>query len=815
MTEALGIRSQSQAGLSAARPGVCAVERCGLPAGAAGRESEPQATISGPGRDNGNRRRGGARRTRVLSRAGRSRATGQPRPKDDRLHRTSRLRLGAAPVWVTVALLLAAPASAAAYVGPGAGFAFVSSLLIILVTTLLAVLTLLTWPIRWVVQRIRGSRALGAARARRVVVLGLDGQDPELTERFLAEGLLPNFARLRERGTFSPLQTTLLAESPVAWTSFQTGCNPGKHRIFDFLVPNRASHLPELGSARVDPPARSLRLGPFRIPIGKPRISAGRRSVPFWKVLGDHGIFSTILRVPITFPAEPFGGVLLSAMSVPDLRGTQGTYTYFTSDPADVERLSATMQSGELLRLTVDGGTARATITGPENPVRDDAGAIELPLEVRPATDGPGATLTVGGSAYTLERRRYTPWIPLGFRAAPGVTVHGIVRFYLLESTPHVKLYMTPINIDPDRPALPISHPFTYAVYLSKTQGRYATLGLAEDTSALNEGVVDEDAFLDLTWQIHDERERMFFDALEKTARGAVVCVFDVTDRLQHMFFRHLDERHPANRGRDTSRHRDAIRTLYTKMDDLVGRTMAQLGDDDVLIVMSDHGFKPYRRSVNLNSWLYTHGFLALRNGGPTGKDMFHDVDWSKTKAYAVGFGGIYLNLAGREARGIVAPGAEAAGVKRAIRDGLKALYDEQEGTHPVREVYDATEVYSGPYVAEAPDLIVGCRPGHRVGWLSVTGGVSEDELEDNVRPWSGDHNFNPPDVPGMLFCNRRIAAAMPDIRDIGPTVLDLFGVPVPPHCDGAPLLPAVPSRAAPAPAAAPAAAARQAESGS
>ena len=724
--------------------------------------------------------------------------------------------IGSARWWLAAAiLLLAAPAPALAYVGPGAGFAFVSSLLIILVTTLLAILTLLTWPIRWVVQRIRGSRALGAARARRVVVLGLDGQDPELTEQFLAEGLLPNFAKLRERGTFSPLQTTLLAESPVAWTSFQTGCNPGKHRIFDFLVPNRASHLPELGSARVDPPARSLRLGPFRIPIGKPRISAGRRSVPFWKVLGDHGIFSTILRVPITFPAERFGGVLLSAMSVPDLRGTQGTYTYFTSDPADVERLSGTMQSGELVRLAVDGGTAGASITGPDNPVREGGGAIELPIEVRPAEEGPGATLTIGGATYDLERRTYTPWIPLGFRAAPGVTVHGIVRFYLLESAPHVKLYMTPINIDPDRPALPVSHPFTYAVYLSKTQGRYATLGLAEDTSALNEGVVDEDAFLDLTWQIHEERERMFFDALEKTARGAVVCVFDVTDRLQHMFFRHLDERHPANRGRDTSRHRDAIRTLYKRMDDLVGRTLARLDDEDVLIVMSDHGFKPYRRSVNLNSWLYTHGFLALRNGGPTGADMFADVDWSKTKAYAVGFGGIYLNLAGREARGIVAPGAEAAEVKRSIRDGLKELYDEEEETHPVREVYDATEVYSGPYVADAPDLIVGCRPGHRVGWLSVTGGVSEDELEDNTRPWSGDHNFNPPDVPGMLFCNRRIAAASPGICDIGPTVLDLFGVPVPPHCDGASLLPAVPPREAAAPAAAPAAAARQAESGS
>lgn len=704
---------------------------------------------------------------------------------------------------LAVLFLLGAPASAVAYVGPGAGFAFVSSIFIIIFTTFLALLTLLTWPLRWVIQRIRGSKALAAARAKRVVVLGLDGQDPELTAQFMSEGLLPNFAKLQQQGTFTPLQTTLLAESPVAWTSFQTGCNPGKHRIFDFLVPNRKSHLPELCSARVDPPRRSLPLGPFRIPLGKPIIQAGRRSQPFWKILGDHGIFSTVLRVPITFPAEKFGGVLLSAMSVPDLQGSQGTYFYFSNDAEEEKSLRLT--SGQRVALDVQNGIGRAAIPGPENSLRAEGGQLTLPLELRPAADGAGAELVVDGAAYQLKTREYTPWITLSFKAGLGIRVRGIVRFYLIETTPHLKLYMTPINIDPDKPALPISHPFTYAVYLSKTQGQFATLGLAEDTSALNEGVVDEEAFLDQAYLIHEERERMFFDALDKTVRGAVVCVFDITDRLQHMFFRHLDERHPANRGRDL-KHRDAIRTLYTQMDDLVGRTMDRIDDDTVLIVMSDHGFKPFRRGVNLNSWLYTHGFLALKNGGPTGADMFQDVEWSKTKAYAVGFGGIYLNLQGREAQGIVSPGEEADAVKRAIGDGLRQLFDEKEQTHPVREVYDATEVYSGPYVGEAPDLIVGFRPGHRAGWLSVTGGVSRDEIEDNTRPWSGDHNFNPPDVPGMLFCNRKIASSRPSIMDIGPTVLDLFGVAVPPYCDGVSVMPAAAPAREPEPAVEPAA---------
>ena len=687
---------------------------------------------------------------------------------------------------VTAAVLatLVVPAPALAYVGPGAGFAFVSSLFILIVTMVLAVVTLLTWPIRLAIQKVRGSRALAASRVKRVVVLGLDGQDPELTEALMNEGVLPNFAKLRDAGSFHRLGTTLLAESPVAWTSFQTGCNPGKHRIFDFLVPNRKSHLPELCSARVEPPKRSLPLGPFRIPLGKPLIAQGRRSQPFWKTLGEHGIVSTILRVPITFPAEKFNGTLLSAMSVPDLNGSQGTYYYYSSDPD--ERLA--MTSGIRVPVVWRDGSARGTITGPDNSLRAGGGEMTLDFEVRAGADG-GATLHLGDETHPLPPRTHTPWITLEFKPGLGMTVTGIVRFYLIDTEPHLKLYMTPINIDPDQPALPISHPFTYAVYLSKTQGRYATLGLAEDTSALNEEVVDEDAFLEQTYLVHEERERMFFDALDKTSRGAVVCVFDITDRLQHMFFRHLDDTHPANRGRN-GKHKDAIRKLYIEMDALVGKTMAAAGDETALFVMSDHGFKPFRRGVNLNSWLHQHGYLALKGDTPTGADMFGDVDWSRTRAYAVGFGGIYLNVAGREAQGIVTTD-EVAGLKREITEGLKALVDEVEQVKPVREVYDASEVYSGPYVREAPDLIVGFRPGHRVGWASVTGGIGEEIIEDNTRYWSGDHNFNPPDVPGMLFSNRTIDAEAPHIMDIGPTVLDLFGVAVPPYCDGRSLMPA------------------------
>jgi predicted AlkP superfamily phosphohydrolase/phosphomutase len=679
------------------------------------------------------------------------------------------------------AIVLAVAATADAYVGPGAGIALGSSLLSLVVATILALFVAVTWPARWVLMRLRRRRAAAARRVRRVIVLGLDGQDPELTERFMAEGLLPNFTRLAGLGSYHRLRTTLLAESPVAWSSFQTGCNPGKHRIFDFLVPNRRSYLPELCSARVDAPARVLRAGPIRIPIGRPRIRTGRRSVPFWKILGEHGVFSTVLRVPITFPAEPFHGLLLSAMSVPDLRGTQGTYHCFSSDST----AGPPLLNGDRLTLRLAGDWATGIIPGPADPFRPSA---SLSLEFRLHLAGDSAVLHAGAIQQPLVTGQHSPWVPLVFTTAVGSRVHGIARFCLVSTTPHVALYVTPVNLDPDHPAVPISHPTHYASYLARTQGRFSTLGLAEDTSALNEAVIDEDMFLDQVRLVHHERERMYFDALDNTREGVAVCVFDITDRIQHMFFRHLDPTHPANRGRN-SRHADAIPRLYREMDELVGRTMERIDDDTVLIVMSDHGFKPFTRAVNLNSWLYAHGFLALKQP-PTGTDMFADVDWSKTLAYAVGFGGIYLNLAGRESQGIVTPGADAHEVMGRIRDGLLRLFDEREEVAPVRQVYAAADVYSGPYVADAPDLIVGFRPGYRVGWLSVTGGVSDTVIEDNDRCWSGDHNFNPADVPGVLFCNRRIDADSPGIMDIAPTILDLFGIGVPAHMDGVSLMP-------------------------
>jgi predicted AlkP superfamily phosphohydrolase/phosphomutase len=685
-----------------------------------------------------------------------------------------------------VCLVLVEPPPAHAYIGPGAGFAFVSSFFAVLAALGLAFLKLITFPFRWLIRSIRWRKALRRSRVRQVVIVGLDGQDPELTDRFLKEGILPNFARLQDQGSYVRLQSSYPSESPVAWSCFQTGCNPGRHRVFDFLVPSRKSYLPELCSAKVTAPARNLKLGKYRFPLGKPGIDLGRKSKSFWKILGDNGIFSTIIRVPITFPPERFHGALLSAMCVPDLKGSQGTFSYYSSDPDEQAKFTGGIQ----IPVEARNGVVRSYVSGPDNTMVEGGSEMRIPFEVRLGGDGADARLVIDKKTYLLKLREYTPWIDVKFRPALKFGVRGICRFYLKEIAPHFKLYMTPVNIDPDKPALPISHPFTYAVYLSKTQGRYATLGLAEDTWGLNERVLDEEAFLKMAWLIHEERERMLFDALEKTKRGAVVCVFDITDRLQHMFFRYLEPDHPANAGKDVERHSGAIRDLYKKMDDLIGRVMDRVPKDAVLMVMSDHGFKSFRRGVNLNTWLWRNGYLVLKDQ-PTGAQWYQDVDWSKTRAYAVGLGGIYLNLRGRRARGIVQPGEDEERLREELQSKLRELRDEEEGASAVAEVYDLKKMYKGPYVGDAPDLLVGFHVGWRVSWNCATGIIDEEIFEDNVKSWSGDHCMNPPDVPGIFLCNRELSVERIDIMDIGPTVLDLFGVSVPPYCDGKPRLPA------------------------
>jgi len=689
-----------------------------------------------------------------------------------------RRRLVSTALLALLAILSCSPSHA--YIGPGAGFAVLGSLLVVLAAAVLGGLVLLTWPLRFLLRSRR--RCSAARRVDRVIVLGFDGLDPEIAETMMAAGRLPHLARLRDSGAYRHLETTCPAMSPVAWSSFMTGTGPGRHGIFDFLHRDPRTYLPVLSSAQIRPPRRILRLGNRRIPLGRPSLRLLRRSRPFWSVLSDRGVFSTILRVPVTFPPEPFDGLLLSGMCVPDLRGTQGSFTFFTTR----EGSPTNRVGGQCLPLVPENGVFRGLLPGPSlgGP---DGGAAEVPFRLKPGSDGI-AHLRISGQRVVLRQGQHSEWIPVTYHLGLGRRVSGICRCYLKQLAPDVELYLSPINIDPERPALPVSHPVAYSVYLSKRLGRYATLGLAEDTWALNEGALDEAGFLSQCQLLFEERERMLFNALANTRHGCIVCVFDTTDRIQHMFWRCREDDHPANQGHQSSPFRQAVEEAYEQADLLVGKVVSRLGDRDVLLIVSDHGFRSFRRGVNINAWLLQHGYLALQLGATGGAEWLRGVDWAATRAYALGLSGMYLNIRGREATGVVAD-TQVTALKQELAEKLSGLVDEATGDVAIARVLDNAAVNAGPYTDSGPDLVVGYAPGYRASWDGARGRVAGSVFDDNLRPWSGDHCLDPQYVPGVLFCSLPLAAPGARIMDIAPTVLDLFGIEAPSYMQGRSLL--------------------------
>ena len=685
----------------------------------------------------------------------------------------------AAPA-ITAFALLALPSVAEAYIGPGAGFALLSSFLVLFTTILIALASLLIWPFRVLWRAMTGVKA-PVAHINRLIVVGLDGQDPKLTDRYMKDGLLPNFSRLAKEGSYRRLRTTFPSVSPVAWSSFSTGTHPARHNIFDFLDRDRRTYLPMLSSTRVGTVNRFLKLGRYRIPLEKPELRLLRKSKPFWTILGEHRVWSTVLRVPITFPPDRFYGAELSAMCVPDLLGTQGTFLLFTTRPSG-ERFK---EGGQRVPVVVQDDRVETVVKGPENMFVAGSPPLEIPLRLALDRSTRSVRADLGGTAVDLTAGRLSDWVTLTFPAAPGIKVTGLTRLLVTEMDAHFSLYMSPISIDPEKPAMPVSHPSFYATYLAKRIGPYSTLGLAEDTWALNEGVIDDGTFLEQTYDIDREREAMFFAGLDRLRKGSLVCVFDATDRIQHMFWRYIEKGHPAARGREQAEHRDAIRELYKHNDALVGRVMERLEEGDVLMVISDHGFNSFRRGVNLNSWLLREGYLVLKEGADGAAEWLRDVDWNATRAYCLGLTGMFLNLKGREAQGIVQPGAQAGALKAEIVRKLNGLRDDEKREIGIREAFDTSSLYAGPYLENAPDLLIGYNAGYRTSWDCATGVVAGPVFEDNIKAWSGDHCIDPRLVPGVFFCNRRVQTEEPSLIDIAPTALRLFGIEPPAYMDG------------------------------
>jgi predicted AlkP superfamily phosphohydrolase/phosphomutase len=740
------------------------------------------------------------------------------------------------------------------------------------------------------------AQAGGAAAGqppRKLVILGFDGVDAKLTARWMDEGKLPHLAELRRQGTFAPLLSTIPSQTPVSWSTFSTGLNPGRHGIFDFLKRDPQTYHPSFaafdqrnetflwgrGNGWIVGSIAGIAVGLLALLVatmvrrdlarqaaaraaasaatgataaaggGRSRggrlgrragaaiaaaavlacgISAGiaagvladrllpkqrpvafnrQRGETFWSILGRAGKRVRVMRVPVTFPPKPYEeGQLLSGLGVPDLSKRIGKPFYFTSELFFSPKGGGDFKV-EVVELPDNKGEIDTEIKEVPNDLFPGHGDfVTIPMRLTVPADRGSVRIQVSGNDLTLKAGDWSGWVRFVFPFNRLIKVHGIGRFRVLSVSPELRLYLSPIQFDPEKlpPGLAITTPGSFVSDLTGRFGLFKTIGWQIDTWSLTDGTSDEQVFLEDVQATVDKDRQMLRGLLADDNWDVLVQYFEFTDRVQHMMFRFLDPKHPLYTPEGAKRWGPSIQQAYQQMDEIVGEVMRTMPKNADLLVLSDHGFASFRRGMNYNTWLATNGFMTLTGEDTKRKnledlfgqgDFFVNVDWSKTKAYALGLGQIYINLAGREAKGIVQPGEDYKRVEAAIIGGLQAYVDPATGEHPVAHVFTREEAY-GTFDPELiPDLIPSNNEGYRVGWQDTLGGIGKNIVEPNDQIWSGDHcSVYPPLVKGILFTNFKLdaaGAASAKMGDVMPTILDLYRVPPPERLDGKSLLPA------------------------
>lgn len=623
-----------------------------------------------------------------------------------------------------------------------------------------------------------------AARARRVMVLGIDGMDPTLTARFLSEGRLPNAARLKERGCFLPLATSDPPQSPVAWSNFISGTNPGGHGIFDFIAREPASLKPYLSTARLEGDPWTLKVGRRRYPLGARHMVNLRKGPTLWSVLEQNGVDCRVVRMPANFPPTPSSGHTLSGLGTPDIHGSYGLFTYYTTQ-ADAR--TRDVPGGRIEKVALTGGRVDAELRGPQNSFDADGGIVTIPFKVFVDPRSAAARVSVPGREFILRAGEWSDWIRVRFGlGALAPDVPAVCRFYLKSVLPYFELYVSPMNIDPIDPYLPISTPPSYARQLANENGIFYTQGMPQDTRARSQGVFDDCDYRGQAVYCLEEECRMFRHELGKFRDGFFFSYFGSLDMNSHMFWRTIDREHPLYTEALAREQGDFLPWLYGRMDQAIGEAMEAMDGQTTLIVVSDHGFTSFRRQFNLNAWLMDNGYAAALDPMGRGEQQFFgDVKWPATRAYGLGINALYLNVKGREPEGCVAPGEAQRALAGELAARLTAVKDPQTGEQVVLHAYQPREVYSGPYVDEAPDLLVCYNHNYRASWDTILGKYPREHFADNRDPWSGDHALDSQIMAGVFFCSHRVATERAALIDMAPTILGEFGVAAPREMTG------------------------------
>ena len=281
------------------------------------------------------------------------------------------------------------------------------------------------------------------------------------------------------------------------------------------------------------------------------------------------------------------------------------------------------VSGGRVFPVKNSDNRIRAQIPGPRNSFREGSPSTSVEMDIWVDPENPVAEITVQNQQILLQEGEWSDWVELNFQFIPFLEgARGIGRFFLKEVRPHFKLYLSPVNIDPSSPVMPISSPESFSEELSREIGLFYTQGIPEDTDALSGGVLNAEEFLRQSRIVFEEELKMLDYALERFQSGLLFFYIGRVDQIGHLFWH--------------STQLEEIEQAYREMDQVLATTLGKVDEQTTLMVLSDHGFAPFDRSFGLNSWLKREGYISIRQHLPEG--LLRNVDWRGTRAYGLGF---------------------------------------------------------------------------------------------------------------------------------------------------------------------------------
>lgn len=574
----------------------------------------------------------------------------------------------------------------------------------------------------------------------RVLIIGLDAFDPKTFERLYEQGRMPNLGRYVQAGNYSRFAVSNPPQSEVSWTSIATGLNPGGHGMFDFVHRNPATY------------ALNVSLLPTQKGFGGTQFAPPFNAKTIFDQTVAKGYPATVLWWPAMFPARVQSPVQsIPGLGTPDLLGRLGVGTMFTTNP-NLAKGKDRKTPVALLKQT--GTTYTSVLSGPMR--KASGGGIEaatLPVSIE-KTGNQSVRLKVGNHTLDLQEGKWSPIIEVSFKMGFLYSIKGITQFVLTQTKPDLNVYASPLQIHP------LSSPWHYATprgFMKKTWnacGPFLTVGWPQDTTALEDGFINDEQFLELCESIDRSREKVLMYHLDNFREGVLATVFDTLDRVQHMFYRD---------------RQDIIDQWYVRLDDLIGRIEQRLNakgqlDKTKIVILSDHGFTEFSHKAHLNRWLLDRGYMTPKEHQDSGN--FSQVDWSKSQAYAIGLNSIYLNQAGREGKGIVQTAEREALLNKLCNELLQ--WQGENGRSVVQKVWKQNEAFDGPLASYGPDIMVGFAPGFRASSQTGLGSWEKESIEPNRDHWGADHCINPEAVPGVIFASKGLKNhPNPSYRDI------------------------------------------------